>query len=164
MSSWIQSYWCNRGEVVCQITAAHNTDRDIPVCLCASINSSGKRRHPLRDDQLDTRMDGRLAATARRRLDGLFPGAVAAAAGRCGRVVAGQRRGGEESLSQSHFGTAPFFSASDTFRDRLIVLLLRSEQKATIHSSCSTVWVVTDAFKGSPHPLRLPPHSLFSAA
>lgn len=117
-----------------QLHKTQHNDRD-SWCVCvASYNSSGNQRRSLRDNQLDTRLDGRLPAPARQRLDGLFPGVITAAAGRrSGRVVAGGGCGGEN-LSRLHFGTVPFFSVSDTFHHRLTEQLLRWENKPTIHT------------------------------
>lgn len=131
---FVQPNHLNQGEVVCLLHKIQHNDRQ--VCLLRP-SSSGNQRHPLRDKQLDTGLDGRLAAPAGRRLDGLFPGAIAAAAAgrRRGRVVASGGRGGEENLSQSHFGTVPYcFSASDAFHHGLKEQLPRSEHKSTSHS------------------------------
>lgn len=146
LSSTMQSCWCN---VIIWVSCVsgyllHRTqhdDRD-SWCACARPNSSGNQRRPLRDNQLDTRLDGRLAAPAGRRLDGLFPGVSAAAAGRrSGGVVAGWSRGGEENLGQSHFGTVPRTRYWDQSINPQITPPAALFEEVHIHSSSSTVCI-----------------------
>lgn len=80
--------------------------------MCVSISSTWTRYRQLQDDQLDPGLDGELAPPIRQHLDSLFPGVVGSAAGRRRRVVARQRRGREESLDQSQFGTVLLFLAA----------------------------------------------------